>query len=360
MLEVSSLASKIETILNVNTSGLLFKIFTDVGELDQNDGLRTGTESKICGLLEIISNDLSGEGLKFQDIVFQLTWFVDGKRTGGLGHKKAEMVEKVRNVLTAFAEAYNNKNVSSENFNNDYYSTTYFVQLPTNQTEQKNFGYMVSCVPMTQTIELVLIENGVSSNQWDFKANGEKLVYQSLSISNEKQADNNIISNEKRTRGVILASGICFDMVLQQLKTDFCNFVEKDVLDYENDNAVCVYVKGNHTTNIYICVLGNDSVNLQIGANSGLNVSLVEAVEDLLTYDSHWKINTIVTTSANEVVSVTAKGHIFWGDGGKTINANGNNITHTFEEIGTYTVRTYGETFTVNEPQEETEEGGGE
>lgn len=357
MLEVSALATKLQTILNANTSGVDFKIFADVGELDQNEGLIGGTENKVCGLLEIISNDLSGEGLKFQDIVFQLTWFVDGKRTGGIGRKKAEQVERVRNILMSFAETYNNKNISSENFGNDYYSTTYFVQLPTNQTEQKNFGYMVSCIPMTQTIELVLIENGVSSNIWEIKANGEKLTFQTLTISNEKQADNNIISNEKRTKGIIQASGLCFDMVLQQLKTDFCNFVEKDILDYDNDNAVCVYVKGNNTTNIYICVLGSDSASVQIGANAGLNVALVEGVEDLLTYGTGWVVTTIITTSANEVVSATAKGHIFWGDGTKSISADGNNITHTFASIGTYTVRTFG-TFAVNEPQEE--EGGEE
>ena len=284
---------------------------------------------------------MSGEGLKFQDVTFQLTWFVDGKKTRTNGKKMALQVGAVRRVLTKFAEGYNNKNIPTENFNDDYYSTTYFVKMPTNQTEIKNFGYLVSCVPITQIIEMVLIENGVSSNQWTVKANGEKLVYQSATISNEKQANHNLIADEKRTKGVILSSGVCLDMVIQQLTTDFCDLVEKDVLDYDKDYAVCVYLKGHKTQNIYICTLGSDSISIQPGTNAGINIALVEGVEDLLYYDENWSIKEVTTTKEDEVVEIDAKGHIFWGDGKRTIGAN-DKVQHTFADPGTYTIRVFG------------------
>lgn len=351
MLEVSDVSKKIEDILNTNTEGKIFKIYTDAGELQADIGAVKGTEDYICGLLELFGNTLSGEGLKFQDITFQITWFVDGRKTKVNGKKMALQVGEVRRVLTQFAETYNNRNIPTENFNDDYFSTTYFVKLPTNQTEMKNFGYMVSCIPMTQIVEMLLIANGVSSNQWIVKANNERLVYQSATISNEKQANHNLIADEKRTKGVILSSGICFDMVIQQLTTEFCDLVEKDVLDYDKDFAICVYAKGHMTENIYLCTLGSDSISIQPGTNAGINIALVEGVEDLLYYDETWSIKEITTTEENEVVTIDAEGHIFWGDRTKTIGANGS-VSHSFAEPGNYTVRVYG---SITEPEEEPE-----
>lgn len=351
MLEVSDVAQKIENILNTNDESTIFKIFTDTGEMEADMTAKIGTEKYVCGLLELFGNTLSGEGLKFQQITFQITWFVDGKKTRINGKKMAVQVEAVRRVLTQFANAYNNKNMPTENFNDDIYSTTYFVKMPTNQTEIKNFGYMVSCVPMTQIVEMLLIVNGFSSNQWIIKANNEKLVYQSITISNEKQANHNLIADEKRTKGVILSSGVCFDMVIQQLTTDFCDLVEKDVLDYNKDYAICVYAKGHKTANVYICTLGSDAVSMQIGVNAGMNVALVEGVEDLLYYDEHWCIKEVTTTEENEVVEIDATGHVFWGDGNKTIGAN-DKVQHTFAEPGTYTIRVFG---TIDPSEEETE-----
>ena len=351
MLEVSDVAQKIENILNTNDEGTIFKIFTDTGEMEADMTAKVGTEKYVCGLLELFGNTLSGEGLKFQQVTFQITWFVDGKKTRTNGKKMAVQVEAVRRVLTQFANAYNNKNMPTENFNDDIYSTTYFVKMPTNQTEIKNFGYMVSCVPMTQIIEMLMIVNGFSSNQWIIKANDEKLVYQSITISNEKQANHNLIADEKRTKGIILSSGVCFDMVIQQLTTDFCDLVEKDVLDYNKDYAICVYAKGHKTANVYICTLGSDAVSMQIGVNAGMNVALVEGVEDLLYYDEHWSIKEITTTEENEVVEIDATGHVFWGDGNKTIGAN-DKVQHTFADPGTYTIRVFG---TIKPSEEETE-----
>lgn len=351
MLEVSDVAQKIENILNTNEEGTVFKIFTDTGEMEADIGAKKGTEGYICGLLELFGNTLSGEGLKFQQITFQITWFVDGKKTRTNGKKMALQVEAVRRVLTQFANVYNNKNIPTENFNDDIYSTTYFVKMPTNQTEIKNFGYLISCVPMTQIIEMLLIVNGFSSNQWKITPNNENLVYQSVTISNEKQANHNLIAEEKRTKGVILSSGLCFDMVIQQLTTDFCDLVEKDVLDYNKDYAVCVYVKGHKTQNIYICTFGSNAISMQIGVNAGMNVALVEGVEDLLYYDEHWNIKEITTTEENEVVEIDAHGHIFWGDGNKTIGSN-DKVKHIFAQPGKYTIRVYG---TIAPDEEETE-----
>lgn len=347
MLEVIDVSNKIENLLNQNTSGVIFKIYTDAGDLDADYQEKKGTEGYVCGLLELFSNTLSGEGLKFQDLTFQITWFIDGRKTKVNGKKIAKNVGDVRKILSWFAENYNNKNNTAESFGGDFFSTTYLVKMPETQTEIKNFGYFQSCVPMTQIIEMVLIENGFSSNQWKIKPNNETMEYQSLTISNEKQANHNLISNEKRTKGVILAGGLCFDMVVPQLTTSFCDLVEKDILDYDKDIAICLYVKGHTTQNIYICTLGSDSISLQKGTNAGINLALVEGVEDMLFYDNHWTIETITTTVANEEVSFLAKGHVFWGDGSKTIGANNDaTISHIFEEPGTYTIRVFG-TLTV-------------
>lgn len=354
MLEVSDVATKIENIINQNLQGVVFKIYTDSAELEADIGQKTGTEGYVCGLLELFSNSLSGEGLKFQDLTFQITWFCDGKKTRVNGKKIAKQVGDIRKILTNFAENYNNKNNTAEQFGGDYFSTTYLVKLPETQTEIKNWGYFLSCVPMTQIIEMVLIENGFSSNQWNIKVNNEKLTFQSVTLTNEKQANHNLISNEKRTRGVILTGGFGIDAVIPQLTTAFSDLVEDDVLDYQEDKAICLYVKGHRKENIYICTLGSDSISLQPGTNAGINIALFEGVEDLLTFGNDWTTKTI-TVSANETVSLNATGHIFWGDGGKTIGADyeKNGATnHTFEEAGTYVVRVYG---TITEIQEENE-----
>lgn len=355
MLEIIDVSQKIENILNQNPQGAVFKIYTDAGELEANNQQIEGTESYICGLLELFSNTISGEGLKFQDLTFQITWYVNGKKERVDKKKIAKQVSDVRRILTWFTENYNNKNITAENFGGDFFSTTYLVKLPETQTEIKPFGYMPSCVPLTQIIEIVCIANGFSSNQWKLKPNNETIAFQSLTISNEKQANHNLISNEKRTKGVILAGGLCFDMVIAQLTTDFCDLIEEDVLDYNKDVAVCLYVKGHKKENIYICTFGSDSISLQLGTNAGMNVSLVEGVEDLLDYGTGWTIKTVKTTTNNENVTLNATGHVFWGDGGKTIGANYEQgaTSHTFAEPGTYTIRVFG---TITENIEESEE----
>ena len=358
MLEVSDVATKIESIINQNVQGVVFKIYTDAGELEADIGQKPGTESYVCGLLELFSNSLSGEGLRFQDLTFQITWFCDGRKTRVNGKKIAKQVGDIRKILTNFAENYNNKNNTAEAFGGDFFSTTYLVKLPETQTEIKNWGYFLSCVPMTQIIEMVLIENGFSSNQWNIKVNGEKLTLQTVTLTNEKQANHNLISNEKRTKGVIVSGGFCLDAVIPQLTTAFCDLVEDDVLDYKEDKAICLYIKGHTKENIYICTLGSDSISLQPGTNAGINIALVEGVEDLLTFDNNWVSQTISVT-ANESVSLNATGHIFWGDGGKTIGANyekNGATSHTFEEAGSYTIRVFGTITTITENETEIEE----
>lgn len=344
MLEIIDVSNKIEGILNQNSQGTIFKIYTDAGEMEADMHQVPGTENYVCGLLELFSNSISGEGLKFQDLTFQITWYVNGKKERVNGKKIAKQVNEVRNILSWFVENYNNKNITAENWGGDFFSTTYLVKLPETQTEIKPFGYMISCIPLTQIIEVVCIANGFASNQWKIKPNNEAISYQSLTMSNEKQANHNLISNEKRTKGVILAGGLCFDMVIAQLTTKFCDLVEEDVLNYDKDMAVCLYVKGHKTENIYICTLGSDSISLQLGTNAGMNVALVEGVEDLLEYDEDWTIKEITTTQEDENVTINATGHIFWGDGKKTIGANYENgaTSHIFAEPGTYTIRVYG------------------
>ena len=90
---------------------------------------------------------------------------------------------------------------------------------------------------------------------------------------------------------------------------------------------------------------------MQIGVNAGMNVALVEGVEDLLFYDEHWSIKEITTTEEDEVVEIDAEGHVFWGDSNRTIGANGK-VQHTFADPGTYTIRVFG---TIAPGEEETE-----
>lgn len=351
MVEVKDIAEKIQTILNTNSIGKVFKIFSNVGELKKN----TKRESEYRnGLVEIVQSNISTvENMQFLTISTNLTLYVNvdlkGNYKDGANQGDSIEVTEIYKILNDMISVYNWQTIN-ETFGNKTYTTTYGFKFPTN-LQKISLGYINECLPVVMTIDLTLFENGVNSNQWEIKVNGEPIAYTRCVLTRIKTSEQNPGIINKSTKSSIQTNSFGVDFVMPQLQTKFSNAVEREILGEESDMAYCLELKGNASNSAYICALGNTQSSLDRNSNVGFNISLVEHIEELLNYQDNIWVNIPVEIEAYEqdIVTInnlakslgkTQKIIIFWGDGKHTISSE-DEISHTYSENGDYTIRCF-------------------
>lgn len=346
MAELKDIAKKIENILNTNTLGKTFRIFSDSGELAKRNGHENEYRN---GLVEIVSSTISNlSGLQFINTSVNLTLYaneeVRGKNSDG---DSLEIIE-LRQILGDFLENYNFKTFAEE-FGEATYSTTYVIGATTT-LPKGSLGYINDCVPLVTNIGLTLFENGVNSNEWQIFIDGEEVGYTSAVISRTKTAENQPLVESKSTKSVMQTNGFGLDLVVPQISNNLGKAIENEILTGQ-EYAHMLYIKGKNTEQNYICVFGNLQASLIKNANVGFNLSMVEGVPELLEYSDKWteyEVESLGNTlclfrniNEDEVV-------IFWGDGEFSFSNEENN-THIYEDEGFYTVRVYNKDAIDNE-----------
>lgn len=334
MVELKDIAKKFEDILNTNTLGKTFRIFSDSGELAKRNGHENEYRN---GLVEIVSSTISNlSGLEFISSSVNLTLYaneeVRGKNSDG---NSIEIIE-LRQILCDFLDSYNFKTFAEE-FGEITYSTTYVIGATTT-LPKGSLGYINDCVPLITNIGLTFFENGVNSNEWQIFIDGEEVGYTSAVISRTKTAENQPLVENKSTKSVMQTNGFGLDLVVPQISNNLGNAIENEILTGQ-EYAHMLYIKGKNTEQNYICVFGNLQASLIKNSNVGFNVPLVEGVPELLNYKENVWINESKELEGTHNVLLhninEEELFIFWGDGTYTISSD-ESIPHTYDDFGSF------------------------
>ena len=341
MVELKDIAKKFEYILNANTLGKTFRIFSDSGELAKRNGRKNEYRN---GLLEVVSSTTSNlSGLEFISSSVNLTLYANEDARGKDSDGNSIEIIELRQILGDFLENYNFKTFAEE-FGGKTYSTTYVIG-ETTTLPKGSLGYINDCIPLITNIGLTFFENGVNSNEWIIEVDGEEVGYTNAVISRTKTAENMPLAESKSTKSVMQTNGFGIDLVVPQISSNLGNAIEEEILTGK-EYAHMVYVKGKNTEQTYICVFGNLQASLIKNANVGFNVPLVEGVPELLDYKGNvWlELEVEVTDLSYNTVTIlnndNEKLYIIWGDGDVT-TSNFTEIQHTYSNLGTYNIVAY-------------------
>lgn len=349
MIELNDIAIKIQSVFNQNTLGKTFRIFSNVGELVKRNGHANEYRN---GLLEYVSSTVSKlSGLEFVTASLNLTLFgnIDARDKDSDGNN-IEIIELYQ-IINDFINEYNWQTFTEE-YSEKTYSTTYVIGLPTNMPKA-SLGYINECLPITVSIGITYLENGVNSNQWKIYIDGEEIGYTEAVLSRVKTTEQNPRIVDRSTMASVQTNGFGLDIVMPQTTTRIMNKAEKEILKCDQDYAHMVYITGNDNQVAFICVFGNTQAKLVPNLNAGINISLLEGIPELLTYDDNfWIVDTITPEELTEktITIDNPAGYfsgldiVFWGDGNYTKIIDKDDVTqrtHTYAETGTYEIRRF-------------------
>lgn len=340
MVSLKSIADKFEYILNTNTFGKTFRVFSDKGELVKRNGHENEYRN---GLVEIMSSNITSlSGLDFGTYNVNLTIYANATIRNKDDDGNFIEILELRQILNQFIENYNGKTFG-EDIDDKIYAVTYVISSP-ETLPSTSLGYIDECLPMQVNIGLIMFENGVNSNEWEVYLDGEELGYTGLVVSRVKTVETIPFNSASSTQTVVQTNGIGFDFICPQTTKNIINKIEEEILKCDNDSkAHLVYIKGHNTEKAYICVFGNTQATLERNANVGFNISLLEGNPDLLTYeDNLWITRTVeVENLSNNTVTIEnidEQELIIKYDDGDVVKTSNSEIYHTFATVGEHKI----------------------
>lgn len=343
MIDTNFLANFIESALNENsTSNMKFLVFSDVGDMRKAKRCCKYEYYTNC-ILETVSSSITPiKNMSFETITMQVMFAVDiaeiGRtEQGDLNRKQSRTVIDVKNAIGQFIEAYNGSTTSQSLYINGEqknYAMTMSFGYPTDG-QVSQIGHISEALPIYLSISFAFFENGMNANNVKMVVDGEDLYFTRCVISKVRTADQNEFAQTKGAKSYILMGGKSYDLVIPTLDTYVGKEIMKDIIGDEENVARCVHYEADFPSGTvekyFIGIFGNDSVNIDAGANLGYNLSVVEAKENLLKYDDeNWDI--IVASQENVTITNIDVGQndvVFWGDGTISSSTNGE-ATHTY------------------------------
>ena len=347
MIDTIYLANTIENLLNENSLGKKFLIFADEGEMRKSQKkCGKAREYWVNGLVDIVgSNIVPIKNISFQTVTAQLMIIADLNLMGRQleGKQDREQSRELADVKTCLYEMIGKLNgqVQQLELGDKTYTTTVVLSQPSVGAKME-LGEISEGVPIYVNMTYSLFENGVNANDCHIYIDNEDLYFETATFSKVRQADQSEFANTNGARSYVLIGGKSIDLVLPAVNTDVGGKIMKDILGDTSNEAIAVRIETPLETKNFIGVFGNNTASMQLGANVGFNVSVVQGVENLLKYGENWKIERVSTESATK--SVLGKKIIFWGDNTSDFIEDGGEVAHTYTDgVENHTIRIYGE-----------------
>lgn len=351
MIDTLYLANFVEEQLNMNNFGLKFLVFADEGDLKKSKKYGNKEERYQQGLLEIISSEITPiKNLSFQTVTAQLMLLVDLVDLGTIDcgendRKQSQNLIYVKKSIYEMIDRLNGQTLPVQ-INNRTYTLTIILRQPTDG-QKTALGGINECLPIYLSMTFNFFENGVNANDYEIIINGENIYYINGVISRAKVTEQNPTNKNKSTKSSILTNGIGIDFTMPQINSGISEEIEDEILSGDDDNAYCVILKRGDKETPFICINGNIAQSLDRAGmkNIGINISMVEGVEDILNYKENvWILDEIIILEDNKSVELhnisNEKIVIFWGDGEKTISSD-ILVKHDYKNVGEYTIRAY-------------------
>jgi hypothetical protein len=337
MIEVSDIASKYQNMLNSNTLGYTFIIYSDFGDLKQN--ITTNEDdTKIAGVVSFLPSNLYGIGAKILNINTRLTLYINGIHKNKSGYIQQE--QDIKQILNSIISAYNGLS-ETYTLNAVAYNLTMSFGLPQN-LEVINLGPLARCLPIELYITLSAVVNGVSSKDKKFYLNKQLLEVLNANTTRVRNSETNSKEDKNSTNTSELTNGINFRLTLPFLNEEPYILIYDDLMVGRGNEAMLLEVNTKNRWDNYIVVFGENSDSLQDILNIGIVVNFVEGDDDIIEFSDDWTQEYFETIEIEgeeiNVVSVTAINTsedyivVFWGDNtNNRISAEGS-ITHTYTD----------------------------
>lgn len=352
MIALSTITNRIETQLNA-MSNKEFKLFTDIGEFKhyyKADNSNNVTKY-INGIVETLTPSILP--IKNLEVVTQsirITFALDIALMNKDENGEFIEVQQVRSILTNYIKNNNGIPYTLEEDTKTFEITPTFNGVTVGIASQ--LSPIGNVLPMYFDFSCLFIESGVNTNSINFIVNGENMYYQEYSATRTRTAETNMLANKQNQKTIVQANGLSLNLKMPLLDTAQSKLNENDVWNGTQNEAICVE---RHRPNAikpydaYIMIYGNNNETGSMGQNVGQVIDLVEGQQKLLTYGANWSQLTITTTAENQVYTLSLPNTnycvIFWGDNETDHIDTANRMiyekTHTYGEVGTYTIRVY-------------------
>ena len=346
MIDTLFLANKIEEQLNNNSLGIEFLIYADEGDMVKT--IKTGAKIKkyTHGLVETISSNIVPiKNISYLTITSQLMIIADLADTGYVEEGEKQRVQSnnlinIKQCINEMIERLNGQTMTVSD-NSKTYNVTIGFNKPT-MGQKMSLGEISEGLPLYMIISFNFFENGVNANDCRIIINNEDIYFTRAVISKIKTSDQNEFASMSGGRTAALIGGKSIDLIIPCVNSPASKFIMEDILDdgILNKALACRIETPLYSKN-FIGILGNDSVSLDVGANLGYNISLIQGVEHILKYDSNWKQEETTETSVTK--NLTGPGFVFWGDNTSDYVPVNGSITHDYSDNKTsHTIRIFG------------------
>ena len=287
------------------------------------------------GLMETLSSTIVPiKNMNYLTITAQLMILVDLADTGYVeeGNKHRAQSNNLINIKQCVNNLIANLNGQSINVLDDdkTYTLTMGFNKPT-PGQKMSLGEISEGLPLYLTITFNFFENGVNANDCKIIINNENIYFTRAVVTKMKTADQNEFANMPGGRTCALVGGKSVDLVIPCVNTEVSKLIMQDILEDDPLNmAIAVRIETPLYSKNFIGILGNDTASIEVGANLGYNISLLQGVEHLLKYDSNWKIEE--TTESEVTKNMNGTGFIFWGDNTSDYVEDNATIKHTYKD----------------------------
>lgn len=288
---INDLCEKMQDGLNdtAQSFGLkhTFCIYTDAGQMPsvQNDPYEVrDAETRshtVYGILDADPSRLAPiRGLSVITLAGTLEVMAEAK----LGHSAqgGELVEaqRIESLLNAYGQCENGAVYDYEDDGGKTYTVTLNFSPAVLGDWQVHSTVLGEVIPVSMSVYLSAVENGVSANDLKVWIDGYPVYYESLNLTRQKTVDQYTYKQGESIRSTVLQHGFGVDLTMPVLKNKLSFIAAVEILRGEFNVPHVVSVEmptyAGDLRFDYLCTFGNSSAASQPGKNVGATVSLVE------------------------------------------------------------------------------------
>ena len=311
MIELKTLAKKLQDKLNGILSGFNFHIVTDTGELrlperEGNDvrqfvnGLLTsngsevtnlvtgnGEENKLiyatqsCTFRVILQLEDEEEDIYIKDLKGNIVDTIYGYKS---------KIASLRSTLNSAFQGVYNENI--EENGRTYSVTTVYNLVESGQREMVE--HLGDSFIFYTYIYYSFIENGVNTRDMTFKLDGATIPYQSITVFRTPIMDGNVYANGKNgsTRNISSQSTLSISFELPAVKGKTLDAIINYILDGDLNQAHLLKATINGVERDYLVAYGENKLMGETIKNVGMSLSLVECpdIYELLHFNSNYYV----------------------------------------------------------------------
>lgn len=267
-----------------------FVIFADAGYVKDAETYAEDTANELDTPPNLVFGTLDAQpsrmapipGLSVVSVTGTLTIMPEA-RLGKDGSEQGQLDELtvIENILNAYTRATNGRTY------NDYvdelgvrFTVTVNFSPVTNGDWQLHSIEYGETVPLTVSVYLTAVQEGVSSNDVQIFVDGYPIFYETLLPARQKTLDQFTYEGQS-VKSVAVQHAITIDATVPLLRSRICVALLAEMLEGSYTIPHLVTLKYPSYEKTYLCLLGSSNTPSKPGLNVGFALSFAEAKEDV-------------------------------------------------------------------------------